>query len=223
MLRHDGCNLVGWVELARVAGNVHFSVRPEALFSSMNANEVMAALMSRHLELGGAAHADAARLNASHVIHRLRFGDETYRGQTQPLEGVSRIDRKATGLDRYFIRVVPTRLESGRWAAPRVAAQYAVSEYYTPLSPANRNVFPGILFLYDIHPIAVRIQERTHGLLHFLVRVAAVVGGVFAVTSAADRVVHRIVTALTRRAAPTPTRRHVPSALPIGAILRSAV
>ena len=33
--RHEGCNLAGWLELERVAGNIHFSVRPEALFMSM--------------------------------------------------------------------------------------------------------------------------------------------------------------------------------------------
>ena len=29
---HDGCNVHGWVDVQRVAGNLHFSVRPEAFF-----------------------------------------------------------------------------------------------------------------------------------------------------------------------------------------------
>ena len=39
--RHEGCNLYGWLQVARVAGNIHFAVRPEALFLSMNAAEIM--------------------------------------------------------------------------------------------------------------------------------------------------------------------------------------
>lgn len=39
--RHEGCNVAGWLDVARVAGNVHFAVRPEALFLSMNVAEIM--------------------------------------------------------------------------------------------------------------------------------------------------------------------------------------
>ena len=39
--RHEGCNIHGWLEVERVAGNIHFAVRPEALFLAMNAEEIM--------------------------------------------------------------------------------------------------------------------------------------------------------------------------------------
>jgi hypothetical protein len=39
--RHEGCNIYGWLEVARVAGNIHFAVRPEALFLSMKADEII--------------------------------------------------------------------------------------------------------------------------------------------------------------------------------------
>jgi hypothetical protein len=39
--RHEGCNIHGWVEVARVAGNLHFAVRPEAMFLAMNVQEIM--------------------------------------------------------------------------------------------------------------------------------------------------------------------------------------
>jgi hypothetical protein len=51
--RHEGCNVYGWMEVARVAGNIHFAVRPEALFLSMNAEEIMAALRQRQVMLHG--------------------------------------------------------------------------------------------------------------------------------------------------------------------------
>lgn len=39
--RHEGCNIEGWLDVARVQGNVHFAVRPEALFLSTNVAEIM--------------------------------------------------------------------------------------------------------------------------------------------------------------------------------------
>ncbi len=39
--RHEGCNIHGWLDVQRVAGNIHFAVRPEALFLSMNADGIM--------------------------------------------------------------------------------------------------------------------------------------------------------------------------------------
>jgi hypothetical protein len=50
-------------------------------------------------------HADAGKLNISHTIHELRFGP-AFPGQVNPLNGAAQIDRKATGIDKYFIKVV---------------------------------------------------------------------------------------------------------------------
>lgn len=216
---HNGCNLVGWADLARVPGNVHFAVRPEALFASMNARELMSALLTRHLELGGEHGEDAMRLNASHSIQKLRFGEPSHGAAVNVLEGTRRVDRKATGLDRYFLRVVPTTVH-GAWHRPRKSAQYAASEFYTPLTPKSSSVLPGILFSYDIHPIAVKVTEFRLGILHFFVRAAAVVGGVFALTGACDRVVHRLIAGPGRRRGRSGA---VPSSLPVGAALRYSV
>lgn len=41
---------------------------------------------------------------------------------------------------------------------------------------------PALDFMYDLSPIIVSINDRPPSVLHFLVRLAAVVGGVFAVT-----------------------------------------
>jgi hypothetical protein len=38
--RHEGCNIHGWLEVERVAGNIHFSVKPDALFLSMTTEGV---------------------------------------------------------------------------------------------------------------------------------------------------------------------------------------
>lgn len=124
----------------------------------------------------------APQLNASHVIDRLRFGDAAYPGQGFPLEGVRRIDRVANGVDKYFVKVVPTRWYPGGWRSTVATNQYSVTEYYQRLESSDRRLLPGLFILYDTSPIAVDIHRRRPGWLHLLVRAAAVVGGAFALT-----------------------------------------
>ncbi|KAL6783963.1 hypothetical protein ACKKBG_A04210 [Auxenochlorella protothecoides x Auxenochlorella symbiontica] len=193
MLAHEGCLIHGWVAVQKVAGNLHFSVRPEALFMSMNEAEIIGALLTRHMHLNVEHTPDASALNASHVIHTLRFGEKGYPGQAYPLEGVRRIDRKATGIDKYFVKVVPTRYRRGAWRGDVRTHQYSVTEYYAPVDTKASNLLPGIFFLYDTSPIAMDVEFRRPGLLHLLVRAAAVVGGTFALTGFWDRVVHMLV------------------------------
>lgn len=69
--------------------------------------ETLNALLSRHMHLHDTEpNKDEAHfLNISHTINKLRFGDTNYYGLANPLEGTQRIDRKATGIDKYFIKV----------------------------------------------------------------------------------------------------------------------
>lgn len=186
---HEGCNMHGWLALARVAGMVHISVRPEAMLLSAADKDLNAALIIRHMQLGLGMHMDSSKLNMSHVIHTLRFGAQ-YPGQVNPLEGVARIDRKATGVDKYFIKVVPTDYYT-LWGRRRHTHQYSVTEYYHPLEEGEEQP-PAVFLLYDLSPIMVVIRESRPGLLHLLVRICAVVGGAFAVTGLWDRIVHRL-------------------------------
>ncbi|KAK2075957.1 hypothetical protein QBZ16_001293 [Prototheca wickerhamii] len=190
MVAHEGCLVYGWIAAQRVAGNLHLSVRPEAMFMSMNENEIIAALMSRQLQLRLQRAEGLPLLNASHAIHTLRFGEGAFPGQAFPLEGAARTDRLATGVDKYFIKVVPTTYFPGGWRRPVETQQYSVTEYYTRVDPKTDNKLPGLFFIYDTSPIAMDVIRTREGWLHFFVRFAAVVGGAFALTGAWDRVVH---------------------------------
>ena len=52
---HYGCNIYGWVNVSRVAGNLHFAVRQEAVLAAEDDITTMDALLRRHAELFGAA------------------------------------------------------------------------------------------------------------------------------------------------------------------------
>lgn len=60
-------------------------------------------------------------------------------------------------------------------------------------------MLPGIFFLYDTYPIRVSLRKVRLGVLHALVRVCAVCGGMWAVTGVVDRVVHWILMLFFRR------------------------
>lgn len=114
IVAHDGCEVTGWANIKRLAGNFAFLVRQEAILAAEEDVTTMDALISRHMRhMGGAAIEETAAhlLNSSHLIHTFRFG-QAYRGQNRPLEGTAQIDRKATGLDKYFIKVVPVTYSS---------------------------------------------------------------------------------------------------------------
>ena len=68
--RHEGCNIFGWLEVQRVAGNIHFAVRPEAIIAIMESDETLQTLFDRHVDLHGA---EAVRENMRIVFPLLEF------------------------------------------------------------------------------------------------------------------------------------------------------
>lgn len=50
---HEGCNILGWLEVQRLAGNIHFAVRPSAMIALDEGEDIVRALMERHGELHG--------------------------------------------------------------------------------------------------------------------------------------------------------------------------
>ncbi|EIE27037.1 DUF1692-domain-containing protein [Coccomyxa subellipsoidea C-169] len=172
---HEGCNIFGWLDLQRVAGNFRVSVHVEDFFA-----------LTR-------LQADTTGINSSHIIHRVSFGP-TFPGQVNPLDGAERILDKESGTFKYFLKVVPTEYQ---WSAGTrtTTNQYSVTEYDTVVHKGEMQM-PSVWFSYDISPISVTISEIRKSFAHLLVRFCAVVGGVFAVTGMFDRWVHRIVTAI---------------------------
>lgn len=202
--RHEGCNIFGWLDVDRLAGTLHFTVRQEALFVAYNMRDIFDLLVARHMEVLGdhvGQHPDAGQLNASHVIHTLRFGPP-FPGMVNPLEGVARIDRKATGVDKYFIKVVPADYYS-LWGRHTHTSLYSVTEYYQALGGGGAAADlslggeqPAVWFGFDTSPIRVVLRDTRAGVARLLVRLCAVVGGAFALTGLLDRSVHWAVCGL---------------------------
>lgn len=216
--RHEGCNIDGWLELTRVASNVIIGVKEEALMAirdgggngdkqkedhaadndnNKNKNDIATLLLKRHIELGlDHLHPEATALNSSHIIHRFRLGP-SFPDQQHPLEGIQRIDRKATGVDKYFVKVVPTDY-FGIWGRRLHTSQLSVTEYYHPIVDGER-VMPGVYFLIDMWPMKVVLREKRLGVLKLGVRICAVVGGALAVTRLSHKLLDVVVEVKKRR------------------------
>ena len=70
---------------------------------------------------------------------------------------------------------------------------YSVTEYFTPSRGWSETGLPAVFFLYDLSPVVMEVSDAPASFGHFLARVCAVVGGVFAVTGMTDRWIHRAV------------------------------
>ncbi|GFH29038.1 uncharacterized protein HaLaN_27629, partial [Haematococcus lacustris] len=118
-------------------------------------------------------------LNLSHVIEKLSFGP-SFPGQATPLDGYQRILERNLSSFKYFLKVVPTEYYS-RLGGVMETHQYSVTEYSTPLLEGSDKA-PALDLLYDMSPIVVTINARAPSIAHFMVRISAVVGGVFAIS-----------------------------------------
>ena len=84
--------------------------------------------------------------------------------------------------------------------------QYSVNEYALRLTGQHGPVAtndtsttvsdPFVDFSYDLSPIMMTVAQSPADLLHFIVRLCAVVGGVLSVTRMADKMVHGMLVAL---------------------------
>jgi len=158
---HDACRVHGALTLNKVAGNFH-----------VTAGKVLP-IMGAHAHMTG--FMEKADYNFTHRIEKLSFGDK-HAGIIQPLEG----DEKITDINllsfQYFIEVVPTEVWglTGR----STTYQYSVKEHTRPINhESGSHGTPGIYFKYDLSALKVEVTKDREGLVQFLVRLCASVGG----------------------------------------------
>jgi len=162
----EGCLVSGYTMVDKVQGSFHIAVGQS------------------HSEQGEKHHhhwdAPMRQLgfNTSHYIHHFSFGTE-YPGMSNPLDGTMFIE-KGLGQKQYFFQVVPTTFikSNGRKIQTN---QYSVSDHYNPINLNGEAIeLPGVFFKYDVSPIQVKMEEKQMSLSHLIVRIFAIVGGIWA-------------------------------------------
>lgn len=169
----EGCNIKGFVDVSKVAGNFHFAAGKNLYHSQ--------SFFANMLDL------QVTTYNISHKINKLSFGED-YPGIVHPLDGVQWAHDKSSGMYEYFIKVVPTIYTDKRGRKIH-SNQYSVTEYFRDDNTYPRPP-PGVYFIYDFSPIKVLYTEGKTTFLHFLTNICAVIGGVFTVAGIVDSFIY---------------------------------
>ncbi|KAM3237885.1 endoplasmic reticulum-Golgi intermediate compartment protein 3 isoform X1 [Capsicum annuum] len=207
----EGCNMYGFLEVNKVAGNFHFAPGKSFQQSNVHVHDLLTFQKDSY--------------NISHKINRLTYG-EYFPGVVNPLDGyitfaslyfvlvslydgcmrtfvyldysffVFNVNCRVTwtqetphGMYQYFIKVVPTVYTdvSGHTIQSN---QFSVTEHFKGADVGRFQSIPGVFFFYDLSPIKVTFTEQHVSFLHFLTNVCAIVGGVFTVSGILDSFIY---------------------------------
>ncbi len=164
----------GVLEVQKIAGNFHFapgrSFVHEQDVSVHHVHEFNPILINK--------------FNISHSIHSLSFGDRSIPYVKYPLDNTNSMVSSGLGLQKYFIKIVPTTYHNG-WFSTTKGYQYSYTKHLQHFQ--DMIYLPGIFFIYDLSPIQITYTEDSEPFLHFVVRLCAIVGGVFATTGLLGR------------------------------------
>ncbi|CAJ0957957.1 unnamed protein product, partial [Mesorhabditis belari] len=119
--------------------------------------------------------------NVSHRIERFTFG-RRINGLVAPLSGGEQISESGKDVYRYFIKVVPTRIYNGLFGGYTMAYQYSVT-FLKKESKVEEHAHGGILFEYEFSATVIEIRQVVRSLLQLILRLCAVVGGVYATSA----------------------------------------
>uniref|UniRef100_A0A5S6QNJ5 Endoplasmic reticulum vesicle transporter C-terminal domain-containing protein n=1 Tax=Trichuris muris TaxID=70415 RepID=A0A5S6QNJ5_TRIMR len=168
--RKDGCRIYGQFLVAKVQGSFHVTFGRQIRLN----NYVKLRLINFDPSL---------KFNFSHRIEKLAFGPRLP-GTVNPLDGVERTSLNENDLFQYYVNVVPTKLVKPNGEVLR-SSQYSVTQLSRTINHLNgSHGRPGISIIYELSPIHVDITQRKQSIPVFLLRLCAIVGGVFATSDA---------------------------------------
>jgi hypothetical protein len=157
----EGCNVHGFLEVNKVAGNFHFIPGQSFHQSGFQFHDMLLFQQGNY--------------NISHKVNRLAFGD-FFPGVVNPLDGVQWNQGKQSGVYQYFIKVVPSIYTDVHQNTIQ-SNQFSVTEHFQNMEAGRMQSPPGVFFYYDLSPIKVIFEEQHVEFLHFLTNVCAIVGG----------------------------------------------
>jgi endoplasmic reticulum-Golgi intermediate compartment protein 3 len=193
----EGCNVHAKFAASRATGSLQFI--PGRVYSSLGRR--------MHDFMGSTT----SHLDLSHTVHTLEFG-RSFPGQRNPLDGVAQgtaaggtTQDAMNGRFSYFVKLVPTTYQrqslfTGLQDVVE-SNQYSVTHHFTPSAPAAlpgstaataqaapQDIIPGVFMTYDLSPIRIVVQKEHPypSIVHFLLQLCAVCGGVLTVAGLVD-------------------------------------
>ncbi|TIB31962.1 hypothetical protein E3P86_03230 [Wallemia ichthyophaga] len=164
------CRLYGSVETKKVNGNMHITTLGHG-YSSLE-------------------HTDHKLMNLSHTIDEFSFGQH-FPYIAQPLDRSVEISNNHFPVYQYFMHVVPTTYvdASGHSLSTN---QYSAREDIKTISNHQRGI-PGLFFRYDLEPIHLQMNATTMSFTKLLIRLTALIGGVWCCSRFAVRTLDRLL------------------------------
>eukprot|EP00238_Polyblepharides_amylifera_P002301 CAMPEP_0196594442 /NCGR_PEP_ID=MMETSP1081-20130531/78422_1 /TAXON_ID=36882 /ORGANISM="Pyramimonas amylifera, Strain CCMP720" /LENGTH=311 /DNA_ID=CAMNT_0041918715 /DNA_START=334 /DNA_END=1269 /DNA_ORIENTATION=+ len=169
----EGCNIYGYLEVNKVAGNFHFAPGKSFQQGHMHVHDLMPF--------------ESLLFNLSHTVNKLSFGAD-FPGVQNPMDKIVRIMEDVTGMYQYFVKVVPTVYRTAR-GRKIDTNQFSVTEHFKK-SEGMGGTLPGVFVFYDLSPIKVNFTEERTPVLHFVTNLCAILGGVFTVSGIVDSFVY---------------------------------
>lgn len=174
-LDKEGCQIFGYLEVNRVAGNFH--IAPGRTFTQ------------HHVHIHDLQPFAAGQFNLTHNIRHLSFG-RNIPGKTNPLDGTEQVADKGAMMFQYYVKIVPTMYTRVNGQVFQ-SNQFAVTRHQKQVSTVfGDQGLPGLFVIYELAPLMVKYSEKHKPFFHFLTSVCAIVGGVFTVAGMIDSAIY---------------------------------
>ncbi|XP_043946036.1 endoplasmic reticulum-Golgi intermediate compartment protein 3 [Protopterus annectens] len=182
--KDEGCQVYGFLEVNKVAGNFHFAPGKSFQQSHVHVHDLQSFGMDN--------------INMTHHIKHLSFGKD-YPGIFNPLDETSIVAQQASMMFQYFVKIVPTVYVQLDGEVVKTN-QFSVTRHE---KVANGLIgdqgLPGVFVLYELSPMMVKLTEKQRSFTHFLTGVCAIIGGVFTVAGLIDCLLYHSARAIQKK------------------------
>ncbi|XP_030230042.1 endoplasmic reticulum-Golgi intermediate compartment protein 3 isoform X3 [Gadus morhua] len=187
--KNEGCQVYGFLEVNKVAGNFHFAPGKSFQQSHVHVHAV---------EIHDLQSFGLDNINMTHMIKHLSFGKD-YPGIVNPLDGTDVTAPQASMMYQYFVKIVPTIYMKAEGEVVKTN-QFSVTRHE---KVANGLIgdqgLPGVFVLYELSPMMVKFTEKHRSFTHFLTGVCAIIGGVFTVAGLIDSLIYHSAKAIQKK------------------------
>ncbi|KAF6087969.1 ERGIC and golgi 3 [Phyllostomus discolor] len=188
--KNEGCQVYGFLEVNKVAGNFHFAPGKSFQQSHVHVHD----LQSFGLD----------NINMTHYIRHLSFGED-YPGIVNPLDHTNVTALQASMMFQYFVKVVPTVYMKLDGEAPLLSQVLRTNQFSVTRHEKVANGLlgdqglPGVFVLYELSPMMVKLTEKHRSFTHFLTGVCAIIGGMFTVAGLIDSLIYHSARAIQKK------------------------
>uniref|UniRef100_A0A5F4VUM5 Endoplasmic reticulum-Golgi intermediate compartment protein n=1 Tax=Callithrix jacchus TaxID=9483 RepID=A0A5F4VUM5_CALJA len=185
--KNEGCQVYGFLEVNKVAGNFHFAPGKSFQQSHVHVHAVES-------NFGWCC----LQINMTHYIQHLSFGED-YPGIVNPLDHTNVTAPQASMMFQYFVKVVPTVYMKVDGEVLRTN-QFSVTRHEKVANGLlGDQGLPGVFVLYELSPMMVKLTEKHRSFTHFLTGVCAIIGGMFTVAGLIDSLIYHSARAIQKK------------------------